>query len=412
MKESKSLKLALSIIFVIFVGIFVFYGGFQLGSTLESRADFEYKYPEDFEKPEILDVDFSLFWDAIKKIKEKYVWIDDVEDQDLFYGSIKGLIDSLGDPNSSFFSPEDSKRFEEDLSGKFGGIGAEIGIRDNQLMIIAPLKGTPADEMGLKAGDKIMGIDGESTLGITIEEAVRDIRGEPGDLVVLLILRDEWSEPRDIEIIRDVITIPTLDWEMIDRKKVGNRRVAYIQLYNFGGNATSMFAGAVSNILLEGVDGLILDLRNNSGGYLDASVNIAGWFLKRGEIVVKEEFKLEKNRVFRASGNASLKNIPTVVIVNRGSASASEILAGALRDQNEAILVGEQTFGKGTVQEVLNMKDGSMIKISISEWITPSGKRIEKEGLTPDYEVELPEDLDEEMDYYFEKAVEVLISNL
>lgn len=413
MKKEGFPKGSYSTIGMIIAGFLILYGGFYLGSVFEGKAGFEYSYPEEAEKPEILDVDFSLFWETIETIKEKYVWIEKIEDQDLFYGAIRGLLESLDDPNSSFFSPEDAQRFEQDLSGKFGGIGAEIGIRDNQLVIIAPLKNTPAERAGLRAGDKIMRVDDESTAGITIEEAVRIIRGDPGDPVILTISREGWDESREIEIIRDVIIIPTLEWEMIDPGISKGKKVALIELYNFGGNSPAVFAEAAFTALLRGAEGVIVDLRNNSGGYLDSSINIAGWFLKKGDVVVKESFRSGEERVFRASGNASFRGIPTVVLVNQGSASASEILAGALRDQEGAVLVGTRTFGKGTVQEVVHLKDGSMVKISISEWLTPSGERIEKEGLEPDFEVELTEeDIEEEKDPQFEKALEILLNKL
>lgn len=358
----------------------VFYGGFSLGRE-EGRglvANEEGKF---------LTADFSLFWEALKLVKDKYYDIQNVKDQDFVYGAVSGVLGALQDPYSSFFNPSDAKKFEEDVSGSFGGIGAELGIRDQVLTVIAPLKDNPAEKAGLKAGDRILAVNGTSTAGISVDTAVKLIRGEPNTTVKLLIDRDAFKEPREFDIVRQIIVVPTLDSEMRDG-------VTIIRLYNFNANAPSLFYQAALSSLLQGTRGVVLDLRNNPGGYLEVAINLAGWFFDRGETVVVEKFGSgpDESQKLSAVGNGALKEVPVVVLVNGGSASAAEILAGALRDNRGIKLVGEKTFGKGSVQEIETLKDGSSVKISIAEWLTPKGASINKTGLAPDIEVMLTEE--------------------
>lgn len=324
----------------------------------------------------------ALFGNAVDIIKAKYYDAKDVTDQDLLYGAVNGLMQALGDPYSVFFSPSDAKKFNQDLSGDFGGIGAEIGVRNGALTVVSPLKGSPAEAAGLKAGDSILAIDASSTASVSLDDAVKLIRGEPGTTVTLTVMRDGWKESKDITVTRQVIEAPTLDWEM----KQGN--VAYFDLYTFSANAPALFAQDATQALAKGAKGIVLDLRDDPGGFLDAATNIAGWFLPRGQVVVQEKGSGGDVTKLVASGNAALSHIPVVVLVNGGSASASEILAGALRDDRGAKLVGEQTYGKGSVQEVEDLPGGSMIKISIAEWLTPKGSYINKVGLAPDIKVQ------------------------
>ena len=380
------------------------YGGYWLGlSQALLIAEDENSSNSDEESQQILDVDFSLFWTVIELAKEKYFDIDEIDDQDILYGAIEGAISALDDPYSVFLEPSDAKKFDEDVSGSFGGIGAEIGIRSNQLVIIAPLKDTPAEAAGLKAGDKILKVDDTITANFNIEKAVKLIRGEIGTEVILLILRDDWSESKEISIIRDNIIIPTLDSEIIDGD------IIHLSLYSFNRNAQSLFRQAILSALIQNPQGMILDLRNNSGGFLDVSINLASWFLERGEVVVKEQFSSGESKDLIAIGNEALKDFPVVVLINGGSASASEILAGALRDNRGIKLIGEKSFGKGSVQEIENLKDGSSLKISIAQWLTPNGYSINEGGLEPDFEVELTEeDIENDRDPQLEKAIEVL----
>ncbi len=382
-------------VLVFFTG--TFYAGFRFG--LDTGIS---KTPS-AQAIEPLQADFSLFWDIVDLLKEKHIDGDKLKDMQILEGAIKGAIGELGDPYTSFLNSDDAKKFNEDLSGVFGGIGAEIGIRDEQLLIISPLKGNPAEKVGLKAGDKIFEINGTSTVGVDIDTAIKLIRGEPGTTVTLLIMRGAWKEAKEFKITRAIVSVPTLEWEM----KPGN--IAYFKLYNFNANLLPAWNAAATQALLKGPKGIVLDLRNNPGGFLDVAVQVTGWFTKRGDVIVRERFRGDDEQYLISSGNESLRRIPVVVIVNEGSASASEIVAGALRDLRGAKVVGEKTFGKGSVQEVESMRHGSMVKISIAEWLTPSGKSINKTGIAPDYEVKMTEeDYTKKRDPQFDKALEIL----
>ncbi|TSC83014.1 MAG: hypothetical protein G01um101419_338 [Parcubacteria group bacterium Gr01-1014_19] len=347
--------------------------------------------------------DFGIFWQVWEKLKEQHVDGGTAKDKDLVYGSVHGLVGALKDPHTIFLPPSDAKKFEEDVSGHFGGIGAEIGVRDEQLVIIAPVKDSPADLAGLKPKDKIIEVDGTFVSNMPVNEAVKLIRGEIGTKVVLMILRNGWDQPKKFEIIRDEIKTPTLDWDV----KEGN--ILHIKLYSFNENAPYLFYRAIVDGSLKGADGIVLDMRNNPGGFLEVAVNLAGWFFPRGTVVVTEAFRDGNDRVFRTNGNGALQDVPVVVLINNGSASASEILAGALKDLKQSPLVGEKSFGKGSVQELQSLKDGSSLKITVAKWVMPKGAVIDKIGLAPDYEVKLTEeDIKEDSDPQLTKAFEVL----
>jgi len=347
--------------------------------------------------------DFGLFWQVWEKLKEYHIKGGEIPDKDLVYGSVHGLVGAMNDPHTIFLPPSDAKKFEEDVKGNFGGIGAEIGVRDDQLLVIAPLKDSPAEKSGLMSKDKILAVNGESTQGINANEAVKKIRGEIGTEVVLTILRNGWEEAKEFKIIRDEIQVPTIDWDV----KEGN--ILHVKFYAFNENAPALFYRAVVDGLARGAEGLVLDMRNNPGGFLEVAVNIAGWFLKKGAPVITEDFRVGQDTVFEARGNEALKDFPTVVLVNGGSASASEIVAGALRDHRGIKIIGETTFGKGTVQELQNLKDGSSLKITVAKWVMPAGGVIEDEGLKPDVEVKLSkEDLESGNDAQLSKAFEIL----
>ena len=378
-----------------------FYFGYQKGT--ENPKTLIVQGVSNIDQGKEKNIDFNLFWETWGLLKEKYVKGDELKNQDMVYGAIGGLFKALDDPNSTFMPPEDAKKFDEDISGEFSGIGAEIGIRNEQLVIIAPLKDTPAEKAGLRSADKIFKIDDKFTDNMTVVEAVKLIRGKKDTKVVLSIFRDDWEKPKEISIIRDTIQVPTLDWKMLDNN------IAYIQLYNFYEKAPFLFYQAAVSIVVKNPSGVILDLRDNPGGYLDAAINISSWFLERGKVVVTEEFKGGEKQIFNSRANDFFKGIPVVILINQGSASASEITAGALKDQRGAKLVGEKSFGKGTVQELMNLKDGAVAKITVAHWRMPSGQLIEKNGITPDYEVKLTdEDIEAKKDPQLDKAMEIL----
>jgi len=360
---------------------------------------------------------FGLFWETWNVLREKYVDSKNVTDQDMVYGAISGMLAATGDPYSVFMPPKEANDFSQEISGEFGGIGAEIGIRNEQLIIVAPLKNTPAERAGLKAGDVILEIDGKETLNITTDAAVKKIRGQRGTPVTLTILRTGWSTTKKIEIVRDTIQVPTLDWKMLNAagEEDQNGKILYIQLYNFYEKAPLLFYEALVRSIDNDPHGVIIDLRNNPGGYLDAAVNIAGWFVDRGAMVVTEQFRSETNghTEFRAQGLPIFRNTPVVVLMNQGSASASEILAGVLRDNNGSKLVGEKSFGKGSVQELIHLSENALVKITVAHWLTPKGTLIDGNGLEPDIEVSISdEDFKAGNDPQLQKAVEVLVKEL
>ncbi len=360
-------------------------------------------------KPE--NTDFSLFWKVYNDLNAKYVDKSKVDPKKILYGAINGLVNSVGDPYTVFFEPVTSKKFQEEISGSFGGVGIEIGKRNNILTVIAPVKDTPAFKAGIKAGDKILKIDGKSTTDLAIEEAVNLIRGKIGTKVLLTIQN---GTTRDVGLIRDNIKIPTIEWKLVEQ---GNKKIAYMQIYSFNQTVDSEFKKASEEILKSNVNELIIDLRNNPGGLLDSAINLAGWFLDKNQVVVSEVFGDSTRNEFKSDGNSSLKHYPTVILMNGGSASASEILAGALHDNRNIKIVGEKSFGKGSVQELQNYGDGSSLKVTIAKWLTPAGISISEKGIEADLKVTLdPKDIEAGKieigtpgkDPQLDKAIEVL----
>jgi carboxyl-terminal processing protease len=350
-------------------------------------------------------VDMSDFWKVWNTIDEKYPDASKVTEQDRVYGAISGLLGSLNDPYSIFFKPEEAKSFQEDISGTFIGIGMEVGIKDKVLTVIAPLKDTPAYKAGIKPGDRVIKIDDKSTNGLTVEEAVKLIRGERGTSVTLRVLHEGDDEPTDIKIVRDVINIPTLETELRSDK------VFVIRLFTFTANSPTLFRNALREFSDAKTDKLILDLRGNPGGYLDAAVSISSWFLPTGDVVVTEDKgNNSKPTIFRSKGYDIFgNNLKLVVLMDKGSASASEIVAGALRDNKKALLVGDTSFGKGSVQEVVPLTGDTILKITVAKWLTPSGLSISLKGLEPDYKVELTkDDITNHHDTQVEKAASLL----
>lgn len=349
-------------------------------------------------------IDMSLFWEAWAKLQEQYVDKGKFDNQKMLYGAISGMVSSLGDPYTVFMPPEEAKRFIDDTKGSFEGVGMEIGIRKNQLQVISPLEGTPAQKAGIKAGDLIAKIDDKDAGVMTVDEAVNLIRGPKGTTVVLTMFRDDWKMTREIKVVRETIEVPSLKLEFKDND------VAYLRLYQFSETASDDFENAVNKILEKGSKKLVLDLRNNPGGYLEVSRDIASWFLEKGSVVVTEDFgsKQDPNN-YLANGNAKLLSMPVVVLINKGSASASEILAGALRDNKGVQLIGETSFGKGSVQSLEKLRGGSSLKITIAKWLTPKGHSISEKGLDPDVKVELTEeDVKAEKDPQLDRALEII----
>ncbi|MBI2108583.1 MAG: S41 family peptidase [Parcubacteria group bacterium] len=351
-------------------------------------------------------VDFSPFWKSWNIIDEKFVGVATTTgEQERVWGAIKGLIESLEDPYSVFFPPADAETFAENIAGNFGGVGMEIGMRNNILTVIAPIKNTPAEKAGIKAGDRIIFIDETPTSDLNIEEAVRLIRGPVGTSVEISIERDNVQDLIEISVERAVISIPTIDTE---ERTDG---IFVIKLYNFSGTSPQLFREALREFVLSGKDKLLIDVRGNVGGFLEAAVDITSWFLPPGKIIVTEDFggKTE-NTVYRSRGyDIFNENLKLVILVDKGSASATEIFAGALSEHGIATLVGEKTFGKGSVQELINITSDTSLKITVAHWLTPKGNSISKNGIVPDVEILITQkDIDSKKDPQLEKAVEIL----
>lgn len=348
----------------------------------------------------LADVDFGPFWEAWNIIESKYVLNDSLKRQDMVWGAIEGLVGSLDDPYSVFFPPADAELFESSVRGDFTGVGMEIGVRDGVLTVIAPIKNTPAERAGILPGDKILKIDDKITADLSADEAALLIRGERGTEVSLVILRDGAEEPMEIKITRDVILVPVIETE---KKENG---IFLISLYSFSAHSSTEFRNALRKMIDSGSTKLILDLRGNTGGYLESAVDITSWFLPLGEVVAREEFGTGEEEIYRSKGYNIFKNLPFVILTNGGTASASEIMAGALQEHGKAKLVGEKTFGKGSVQQLFDITKDTSLKMTVARWLTPNGKSISEEGLEPDVIVELtPED---KTDKQLEKALEIL----
>lgn len=346
-------------------------------------------------------VDADLYWQVWSAISRKYV-DQPINPDQAVYGSIKGMVAGLGDPYSVFFDPEEAKAFDQEISGAFGGVGAEIGMKDDNIVVIAPLAGTPAERSGLLPGDTILQIDDADTTGMSVDQAVSLIRGEPGSTVRLLIFREGMTEAQLFEIVRETISPSSVDWEMLPSK------IAKISIASFTQDTASQFQKAVTELLVQEPTGWVIDLRSNPGGYLDVSIEVAGEFIGN-EVAVIEEYTQGEREEHRSDGSGRLRGQPIAVLVNQGTASAAEILAGALQDYGVASIIGQQTFGKGTVQDYAEFDDGSSLKLTVARWLTPKGQSINKAGITPGIVVEYTaEDAQADRDPQLDRAIEEL----
>lgn len=348
------------------------------------------------------EIDFAPFWKAWNMLEEKFSPNDGFDRQKMVWGAISGMTQSLGDPYTVFFPPAEKKAFEEDIRGDFGGVGMEVGIRKGVLTVIAPLKDSPAAKAGIQAGDKVLKVDDTDTADLTLEEAVRLIRGPIGTEVKLTIFREGNEGTKVIQVSRDTIQIPTIETETRDD-------IFIIRLFSFSEKSPALFRDALREMVKQDRQALILDLRNNPGGFLEAAVDIASWFLPVDKIVARERFKNGDERLYRSKGYNIFNRLPFVILANNGSASASEILAGALQEHGIATLIGTKTFGKGSVQELTPITEDTSLKITIARWLTPNGNTISEKGLTPDIVVEQnADDTENLVDTALERAVSVV----
>lgn len=403
-----------------FVSVMVFYLGYLFGLNKfdlrvsgEENVTITREVPEEYE-----DLDFTLFWQVWDTLDNRYYDQTKLNSRDMVYGAIRGMVAAVGDPYTVFLPPEENKVVQEDLKGEFSGVGIQIGFRNNQLAVIAPLPDSPAEAAGVLSGDIIAGIKDEKkeidtvTTGMSLPEAVQIIRGEPGSTVTLALIRDEVEEPLFVDIKRESIDIPSIVTKFYDSS--GNEtdsspKYAHIRLIKFSGDLYESWDEAVREVLKNpSVEGIVLDLRNNPGGFMQGAVVVASDFLEIGDVVVKEQEGDEmKSDVVESI--ARLRDKELVILVNGGSASASEILSGALRDHLGTPLVGETTFGKGTIQEPQQVENGAGFHITIAKWLTPNETWVNEVGLTPDYEVE--NDTETEEDEQLLKALEVIREN-
>lgn len=359
-------------------------------------------------------VDLDLFWYVWNLLESKYLDSSKINKQEMVYGAISGMVSALDDPYTVFLAPEQNKVTQEDLSGEFGGVGIQLGYKDGVLAVVSPLDNTPAKNAGIKAGDKILGIKDKSnniditTEGLSLPEAVEIIRGKAGTKVSLTLSRDGIDEAFEVEIERGVITVPTVVYENIEKD---GKKISYVQVYRFSQSLEEQWFDWLNNVSSLQNDpnfgGVIMDLRNNPGGYLSGAVFLASEFLSSG-VVVEQEYSNGHKEIYKVNRKGKLTDVPLVVLVNEGSASASEILAGSLQKHKRAILVGETTFGKGTIQEPQDLPGDSGLHITIARWLLPGGMSIDKTGVSPDIEQE--DKLDEQgNDLILERGLQEIV---
>lgn len=413
------------IILLLAVGILIGGIGYRLGERHAfSKPTLTTTSIVNEEAPSTIRVDFSLFWDVWQRLRTYYIDAASMDTQKMVWGAISGMVNSLDDPYTVFLPPKENKEFKEDIGGSFDGIGAQLGLIENKIIIQAPIKGSPAEAAGLKPMDWIMKVNDEETVGWTLNQAVSKIRGPKGTKVTLTILHDKSQKPEEIAIVRDEIVIQSVEsWTSLPSEIKGisgiipaklaasKNYIAYLYLSRFGDRTNEEWLTAVDEIVAKtaslGSKGLILDLRNNPGGYLDGSVFIASEFIKSGVVVTQTNSDGTKETL-SVDRKGKLTDIPLVVLINKGSASAAEIVAGALKDHKRAKIVGETSFGKGSVQTPQELSGGSGLHITTGKWLLPNGDWINKKGIAPDVEVKL-DSPEATHDAQLLKAVELLL---
>ncbi len=396
-----------AIIGVTLLCVVFFIGGIYIGysdrPTVDSILGIENK------ETTITSTDFEPFWKTWSVLNQKSVRADETTDQEKVWGAIKGLTTAYGDTYTEFYNPEETKLFDEAISGEFSGVGLEVGLKNNILTVIAPVKGSPGARAGIKPGDIILEINDEPTTDLSIDQAVQKIRGQEGTAVTLSILnadKNSLDEAKDVRLVREVIVVPSLE-----TKTDGNYFIISMSTFT-GSNINADIENAMKEFKSSGKKNLIIDVRGNPGGYLDSAIYMASFLLPAGQTIVSEDYSGKQDSVVHTSQGFPLldnKSNKVAILVDGGSASASEILAGALHDNDRAIVVGEKTFGKGSVQEIVQITDDTLLKVTIAKWLTPKGVSIQDNGITPEHIMTLPKDWKTgDKDTVMEKAKELL----
>lgn len=400
-------------ILLICVGMIILLIGIKVGESRTRGGSISSKdiNVTNLEKGNTTNLDFSLFWQTWDTLGEYYVDKEKLDPMKMYYGAIKGMVASVEDNYTFFLTPEENKQSKDDLKGIFFGIGAELGMNDNQIVVVTPLKNSPAEKAGVKAGDIVVKVDNESTKNWTLQQAVAKIRGPKGEKVVLTMFRVD--KEVDVAVIRDEINIPFVETTY-------ENDIAIIELSRFGEPTNELWDKTVQELLARknkgSLKGIVIDMRGNPGGYLDGAIHVASEFLSARDLVVIQEYADKEPEKYFAKRDGKLQNIPVTILLNKGSASASEIIAGALRDHKKATIVGENSFGKGTVQQALDLDDDAGLHVTISKWILPGGSWIQVTGIKPDVEVKLEikegNTMKREDDLQLNKAIEILKSSV
>jgi carboxyl-terminal processing protease len=376
--------------------------------------------------PSVMHGDFSMFWTVLEKIQTTYYDKSAIDQQKIINGAIAGMVNSLDDPYTMYLPPKQNDNFKQGLAGKFEGIGAELGMKAKDIVVIAPIDGSPAQKAGVKAGDIILKVNDEAIGGWSLTQVVDKIRGPKGTEVSITLLHKSEDKPTSVKIVRDTITVKSLtswtkkvkDVEGINQKApevkaIANEKVVYVRLSQFGDSTNDEWLALSNSIDRElkadkDIKGVVFDLRNNPGGYLGDAVKIVSEFVKSGTAVMQEDREKERTS-YPVTGKGLLTDVPLVVLINGGSASASEIVSGALRDHGRAKLVGEKSFGKGTIQQAEDLGGGAGVHVTIAKWLTPNAIWVHKQGLEPDVKVELDKK-DPSHDVQLEKAIQTLLN--
>lgn len=402
-----------NVLLILSLTIFIFGSGYKIGEYRTQQAKIDtINYSAINNSANKTNIDFSLFWEVWNKLESKYIDKKKLDSKKMFFGAIKGMVASVEDPYTFFLTPGENKQSKDDLGGKFEGIGAQLGLKDNRIIIVAPLKSSPAEAAGIKSGDYINMVDGQSTKSWTLTQTVSKIRGTKGTKVKLTLERN--NKEFTVEIVRNQINVSSVE---VSYETKNGKKVAHLNLNQFGENTNEEWNRAVNEIKSQydkkQINGLILDMRDNPGGYLEGAVYLASEFIPLGKAIVKQESTTAENKTYYALRNGQLKNIPLVILINKGSASASEILAGALRDYRRAKLIGEKSFGKGSVQEAIDLGDGAGLHVTVAKWILPNGDWINGKGIEPDIKIDNQikdgNTLTRENDKQLDRAVDELI---